>query len=434
MFEFEITFYDNDSLNPVTFSKHKYQQTSSQFNLNAHGGSGAAPANNMGSSSSRGGEDEYEDLNGESVSSASLQAQGSSAAAASQKVNFKKFNFGKPVEQHYCDRVFSSCSSQSSDACVISSPSYPGMYLKNLTCRYQIKNTFLNRSNEHERLLIINDNLQLDGSICHYDPKISGQYATSFFCDAGPRSSPDCQDFVSIYDDSGSAATSKPVLVRTCGMGRLPKIITSKGEVTLELTSAADGLFANHGFLFYVMTEKSYFANYNFFNQFDRSEVRNDYELSSLKTVERLQIENCEWSAFTCVLTITDEILDEIYMPRRSRGRQAAKNSDGDDVTGAEREPLPPPVEDGYFKIAYLFGINQYHAEKNGFTLKYVIKSKRFNTIAIFVEKYKPAAGGSSSSSSSSAYGSKGGSQNIIDCETNDFSIETSNRMLHRYI
>ncbi len=425
-----MLFYDNESLNPVTFSKHKYQQTSSSssqtyaffsnYNVASNGNAGGSSRGNSG-----GGEDEYEDTGGESVSSASLQQ------ANSQKFTFKKFNYGKPVDQSYCNRMFANCSSQNNDACIISSPSYPGIYLKNLKCKFHVKNTFLNRANQHERLILINDNLQLNGNICHYDPKISGQYATSYYCDAGPRSSMECDDYLNIYDDATGAS---PILLsRACGMGRLPKIVTGKSELILELVSAADGLFANHGFLFYAMTQRSYFNNYNFFNQFDKTDVKNEYELGSLKTVEKLQIENCEWSMSTCVLTITDELVEEIYA-KRSRSR--VNKSGGEEGLSAEREHSP----DDFFKIGYLFGINQYHAEKGGFTIKYVIKSKNFNTIAIYVEKYKPSPVVSASSSSSKNTKSSGNTNNtnndnlpnLIDCETNDFSIETSNQLLTR--
>lgn len=38
------------------------------------------------------------------------------------------------------------------------------------------------------------------------------------------------------------------------------------------------------------------------------------------------------------------------------------------------------------FKVGYLFGMNQY--QPNGFTLKYILRTKVFNTIAIILEKY----------------------------------------------
>ncbi len=416
-----MNFYDDELLNPVAYSKHKYQQTSQSSSLftnyNTQNGNGGGSSRN---------EDEYEDTAGESVSSASLQT-------SSQKFNFKKFNYGKLADQNYCNRVFGNCSSQSNDACIISSPGYPGIYLKNLNCKFHVKNTFLNRTGEYERLILVNDNLQLNGNICHYDPKSSGQYATSYYCDAGPRSSMGCQDYLNIYDDS--TGTSPILLSRACGMGRLPKIVTGKSELILELVSASNGLLANHGFLFYAMTQKSYFNNYNFFNHFDKSDVKNEYEFNSLKAIEKLQIENCEWSMSVCTLTINDELVEEIYA-KRSRSR--LNKSGGEEGLSAEQDDT-----DGYFKIGYLFGINQYHADNDGFTIKYVIKSKNFNTIAIFLEKYKPSAvmlpSMNAAKTGNSNYNANTNINNIspndmINCGTNDFTIETSNLVLTRLV
>ena len=361
-----------------------------------------------------------EDYDSENTLNQQQQQQSSSAS-------FFKFNYGKPVADHYCSRTFANCSTASSHACLITSPGYPGIYLKNISCQFNIFNNNNNsakyrnsnnpneNNNKNERLILISDNLQLDGSMCSYRDPIKA--LTSYFCDRGPRVSADCQDYLNIYDSD-----RRLIMGNVCGMGRLPKLVTRSSQVSVELVTASDGLFANHGFLFYALSERSYFDNYNLFNRFERGgggEIRNEWELSALKAIERLQIENCEWSGRECALTVTDEMLDEIYSGKTTARRPP--HDAGEEA--AEEEEFE--AENALFRIGYLFGMNQYHADAEGFTLRYAVKSKRFNTIAIYLEKFKPSGMVSQQQEHQHASTSN-------DCEENYLSIETSNQLLSK--
>lgn len=205
-----------------------------------------------------------------------------------------------------------------------------------------------------------------------------GQVASTFYCDSGPRISNErhsCSDYINILLSSSSSPTptttnsnkqSLIILKHLCGMGRLPKIVTRKtSALSIEFTSSSDGLFANAGFLFYALTPSVYFSaeKYAILNSnsaFHRS-LKAD-EIEAMKRVERWQVDQCDSDANECTIVVTDE-------------EEAAA------VVAAKEV-----AQEGTFRVGHLFGMNQY--QPNGFTLKYVLKTKYFNTIAIFLEKY----------------------------------------------
>lgn len=189
------------------------------------------------------------------------------------------------------------------------------------------------------------------------------------------------------------------------------------------------------------MSQRNYFKYFHYFNQLsnNRHEVKNEFEQASLKLIERMQIESCKWKQAQCTIGITDESIEEIYSSvKRKRSKKkrykkkktlvksrlygneeetGSRNSEDDDgATESARSSAEKIEENGVFKVGYLYGMNQYHAvdESTDFNLKYVLKSNRFNTIALYIENFKPPDN---------------------DCEANYLSIETSNQPLtsHRY-
>jgi len=48
----------------------------------------------------------------------------------------ESFHMGDLVEGTYCSRIFSNCDKK---RCVLQSPNYPGLYPRNLTCYYAIR-------------------------------------------------------------------------------------------------------------------------------------------------------------------------------------------------------------------------------------------------------------------------------------------------------
>ena len=334
-FEFEISFYDRESLNPVLHSKQTKYSNNNQQSTN-------------------------------------------------------HFDYGGQLENSVCTYYYSNCTNSNSDGCILNSKGYPGIYLRNLKCQYLIKNQLTSKSLINQKLILINDNIQLDGTLCHYQPtgKLSKHaIANTYFCDRGPRKSSECNDYLNIYEGINKYNTKTPnsniLLKNVCGMGRLPKIISKKNGVLLEMETGPNGYFANSGFLFYAMNQKQYFDNYELFNKFNSIEVNTTQELNSLKIIEKQLIEHCNSNMKTCLIGVNDDIINQIY-----------------DFNHNEN-----------FKIGHLYNLNQYHPEN--FTLKYLLKTKNFNSIALYIDKYKPLF---------STPGS--------NCENNYLKIETTNQLL----
>lgn len=322
-FEFEISFYSKESLEPKLFAKQKYLTNPNDNHRH------------------------LESLN---------------------------YNYGQSIESTKCNRLFANCSSPSFAGCIISSPGFPGIYLKNLKCLYLIKSSLSTKANYlNQKLILINDNLQLDGTMCHHtesapsssSPLLSRHYSasstssssSSYFCDNGLRQSRDCKDHLNVYDGmaltsslsaasmASSSQLSLVLMKRLCGMGRMPKVVTSKNALVLELNTGSDGLFANTGFLFYAMNQKQYFENYNIFNQLDKSSTstgsgsdsnhlaRTQVELSSIRVLERLQIENCDSDMNTCTIQIGDDTINQIVSLSSSQISNSNNNNRGSDET-----------------------------------------------------------------------------------------------------
>ena len=365
-FEFEISFYNKNHLSPHTFSKQKYQTNSTQKLTN--------------------------------------------------------LNTGLNVDDTKCAYFFTNCTNQKYDACLISSPGYPGVYLKNLKCQYFIKNDLNSKiSLLNQKLILINDNLQVDGKLCHFEstPQSSASHlATSYFCDNGPRNLNLCSDHINVYDgvnlnSKGNSQPSTLLMKKVCGMGRLPKIVSKKNALVVELVSASDGLFANTGFLFYAMNQKQYFDYYSFFNQFDKNEVKNQHEFNSIKAIEKLQVENCNSDMNNCFININEDILPQIYAPEKRKKYQNPITTN----TSSKNEDA--------FKIGYLYGLNQY--QTNEFTLRYLIRTKRFNTIAVYLDKYQP------SFNMETLAKLNGSNETLNKCSLNYLTIETTNFVVNQY-
>jgi hypothetical protein len=146
-------------------------------------------------------------------------------------------------------------------------------------------------------------------------------------------------------------------------MGRLPKIVMTRRSTSLsiELITSSDGLFANSGFIFYALSPSVYFNALSEKKQTkprasdDEDSDDDNYNLleTAMKRVDRWQVDSCDSDMNECTIIITDEDMLK--------------------------------SKDDRFRVGYLFGINQF--QPNGFTLKYVLRTKIFNTIAVFLEK-----------------------------------------------
>lgn len=92
-----------------------------------------------------------------------------------------RLNYGEPLGKDLCSRAFDGCvssrtgrtrTSNESTACVIASPGYPGVYPRNAKCQYFVRGSYINETvpRGSEKILLINDNIQLDATICHFEP------------------------------------------------------------------------------------------------------------------------------------------------------------------------------------------------------------------------------------------------------------------------
>lgn len=89
-----------------------------------------------------------------------------------------KLNYGAQKSKDLCSRVFEGCVStknrhlNESSACIITSPGYPGVYPRNLKCQYFIRGSYADENvpRNSEKMLLVNDNLQLGANICHFEP------------------------------------------------------------------------------------------------------------------------------------------------------------------------------------------------------------------------------------------------------------------------
>ena len=306
----------------------------------------------------------------------------------SKNLNAKRINYGEQIEndeQFKCDRTFNSCSDSDYDSCLIASPGYPGIYLKNQRCFYYIKNT---ESLMNQKLILVSDNIQVDSQLCQqYSDMKRMNSRQSYFCDNGTRISRECNDYLNIYDGMSTMSSqqiSLSLIKQLCGMGRMPKIVTKKNALVIEFLAGSDGYFINTGFLFYAINKKEYLKNYSKYNMFEKNEISNvnPNELNSISLLDRLQIENCNSDMNTCVIQINDDFINQVYSQESVESR---------------------------FKIGHLFGSNMYHPSV--FTLSYVLKTKQFNTIAIFLDKFQPKY------------------QASFKCEDLYLSIETSNQV-----
>lgn len=225
--------------------------------------------------------------------------------------SFANLNQGSLIENSKCNQIFSNCTNQKYDACLISSPNFPGSYLKNVHCQYQITID----EEPGKKLILINDNFQVGGELCQIKPDDrfeQFQLTSSYFCDSGPRFGNDCEDFINLYDGLDKKLDSKIIRSQVCGIGRLPKIVANKNSILMDFFSSPSGVLSNTGFLFYAMDQKKYFENYHLFNKFANT-VSTTEELNSIIALEKLQVENCYSSGNECLITFNEEILNQIY-------------------------------------------------------------------------------------------------------------------------
>ncbi|XP_063904565.1 uncharacterized protein LOC135123655 isoform X1 [Zophobas morio] len=142
---------------------------------------------------------------------------------------------GEVVQGSYCERIFRDCRLQT---CYVQSPAYPGVYPRNLHCRY-----YLNTRLPFIKLYIENEEFNIDGQRCE----------NIMTCPMRPISSgqENCPyDYIKIYDGKNELS---PVIGTFCGMGKFPySIIGTSQDLFVEFVSSPAGPLLNTGFHFNV--------------------------------------------------------------------------------------------------------------------------------------------------------------------------------------
>ncbi|XP_030757674.1 tolloid-like protein 1 [Sitophilus oryzae] len=142
---------------------------------------------------------------------------------------------GEIVQGSYCERIFRDCRLQT---CYVQSPAYPGVYPRNLHCRY-----YLNTRLPFIKLYIENEEFNIDGQRCE----------NIMTCPMRPISSgqENCPyDYIKIYDGKNEFS---PVIGIFCGMGKFPySIIGTSQDLFVEFVSSPAGPLLNTGFHFNV--------------------------------------------------------------------------------------------------------------------------------------------------------------------------------------
>ena len=140
---------------------------------------------------------------------------------------------GNLVANSFCERVFQDCSRL--QTCLVQSPGFPGIYPRNLKCRY-----YLSTKQPYIKLYV--DRLH------HSLFNVAGQDCDSLYScpyyGIGERSC--TKDLVRIYDGVDEFS---PLIGTFCGIGDFPSSIIGTGkELFLEFNTDHDGPFLGTGF------------------------------------------------------------------------------------------------------------------------------------------------------------------------------------------
>ncbi|GIY38411.1 hypothetical protein CDAR_367641 [Caerostris darwini] len=162
---------------------------------------------------------------------ANVEKQGEVHARYGQFPHLYPHRRGAPVPGSYCDRTFHECAPS---RCFVQSPGFPGIYPRNLHCRYHVS--------VRQYLVGLDltafdvDGLRCDNLLMCFPRPIS-------------KNAENCPyDIVKVYDGSSD---DSPLIVSLCGRGRLKSnIIASGPDILVEFITSNAGPLLNTGFHF----------------------------------------------------------------------------------------------------------------------------------------------------------------------------------------
>lgn len=156
-----------------------------------------------------------------------------------------EYYLGDLITGTYCSRIFSDCDRR---RCRLQSPNFPGVYPRNLTCYYAVrqhevppdKHALITVRQTKGQLISIRSQAALYGTVSTRELKVWNA------CD-------DVQDYVTVYD---GYTTRDPVILKFCGGGEaVPEAVSSGHELLVEFSTSPYGTFLHptpaqslHGF------------------------------------------------------------------------------------------------------------------------------------------------------------------------------------------
>uniref|UniRef100_A0A336M3C8 CSON011022 protein n=1 Tax=Culicoides sonorensis TaxID=179676 RepID=A0A336M3C8_CULSO len=142
-----------------------------------------------------------------------------------------KYYLGDLIPGTYCSRIFSDCDKK---ACRLQSPNFPGVYPRNLTCYYAVrqhevppgKHALIIMRQPKGNLIWINSETQATIKSKSDKDKFVPKIHTWDECD-------NVQDYVTVYD---GYTTRDPIIMKFCGGGQaLPASISSGPELLIDV-------------------------------------------------------------------------------------------------------------------------------------------------------------------------------------------------------
>lgn len=177
-----------------------------------------------------------------------------------------EYYLGDLISGTYCSRIFSDCDRKN---CRLQSPNYPGVYPRNLTCYYAVRQHEV-PSGKHALIVVKQPNGQLvsirsQKALYAASQQEGGNNGREMKfwqqCD-------EVQDYVTVYD---GYTTRDHRVLRFCGGGvSVPEAISSGPELLVEFTTSPFGTFLQpatsqslHGFQLEVEVRALKVLNYN---------------------------------------------------------------------------------------------------------------------------------------------------------------------------
>ncbi|XP_054707946.1 uncharacterized protein LOC129217642 [Uloborus diversus] len=161
-----------------------------------------------------------------------------SSSAKAPIDNEASVHLGNPVANTYCDKAFVNCDRK---RCLIRSPNFPGLYLRNFTCNYYLRQDHIPYG-KRAQIVVSQPNeykisVNTGSSVMRLDPRKSRNQGS------GGLSSDCAGDVVRIFDKINSESNGgRLLLTEFCESGALSDVVSSGPEMLVQLYSAPANL------------------------------------------------------------------------------------------------------------------------------------------------------------------------------------------------